>query len=46
MKKPKNLTLKNYWEANSSSERQEIVKNTFKYINFLEKKLNKLTNTK
>ncbi|AGO47971.1 hypothetical protein Phi12:1_gp5 [Cellulophaga phage phi12:1] len=46
MKKPKNLTLKNYWEANSSWERQEIVENTFKYLNFLEQKLNKLTNTK
>jgi len=46
MKKPKNLTLKNYWEATSSGERQEIVENTFKYLNFLEQKLNKLTNTK
>jgi hypothetical protein len=46
MKKPKNLTLKNYWEANSSCERQEIIENTFKYLNFLEQKVNKLTNTK
>lgn len=46
MKKPKNLTLKNYLEANSSWERQEIVENTFKYLNFLEQKINKLTNTK
>ena len=40
MKKPKKLTLKHYWKANSSFERQEIVENAFKWIEFLELKEN------
>lgn len=37
MKRPKNVTLKKYWEAHSSTERIEIVEGAFTYIKKLEK---------
>lgn len=37
--KPKKLTLKAYWEANSSAERTEIIEKAFIYIELLENKL-------
>ena len=36
MKRPKNLTIQNYWESNTSDERSEIIANAFKYIDYLE----------
>jgi len=37
--KPKNLTLKGYWECNSSTERIELIEQTYEYIKKLEQKL-------
>ena len=34
--KPKGLSLRSYWEANSSEERKRIVKDAFRWIAFLE----------
>ena len=43
MKKPNNLTLKEYWEANSSEERKEIVENAFKWIDYQTQIIKSLT---
>lgn len=36
MKKPENLTLEHYWEANSSEERIQIIEDAFAWIQHLE----------
>lgn len=40
MKRPENVSFTKYLEANSSLEREEIIKSTYRYINELEKALN------